>query len=114
MLSLLNTGDGFLNLSKNDSALKYFFLAEKVVLKFNDTLLVSNVYRLLGVSIIGLKITNWHCIIMARFHYHVLLFTTVTNIILFQKRMYKLTKIDSARKYLEKITELKNIPAGIL
>jgi hypothetical protein len=109
VLSLLNAGVGFLNLSKNDSALKYFFLAEKVVRKSNDTLLISTVYRSLGGIYYWMKDYR-----LALYYYGKVPLTRIAlydsnKYYLIAKTYIQINEIDSASNYLEKVTELQNM-----
>ena len=109
VLSLLNTGDLFLNLSKNDSVLKYYLLAEKIVLKTNDILLSSTVYRAFGS--IYYKFRNYK---LSLYYYtkapltHIAIYDS-NKYYLIAKTYIQVNEIDSARKYLEKVTELQNM-----
>ncbi|NDP21866.1 MAG: tetratricopeptide repeat protein [Paludibacter sp.] len=108
-LSLLRVGDIFLNLSKNDSVLKYYFLAEKIVDRSNDTLLISTVYRSLGSIYYRFKDYK-----LALNYYDKVPLTRVAlydsnKYYLIAKTYVQLNEIDSARKYLEEVTELQNM-----
>lgn len=109
ILSLLNTGGNFLNISKNDSALTYYKLAEKLSIHSNDTLLRSSLYRSLGSVYNRLK--NYS---LSLYYFKQVPITHTTiydsnNYYLIAKTYIEINRLDSARIYLNKVNELKSM-----
>jgi DNA-binding CsgD family transcriptional regulator len=109
ILSLLNIGENFLYISKNDSALNYYNLAEKLSKLSNDKLLQSSVYRSLGSVYNRLK--NYS---LSLYYYKQVPLTHTTiydsnNYYLIAKTYIEIDRLDSARIYLNKVNELKSM-----
>ena len=109
ILCLFKIGDNFLFLSKCDSALYYTKKAEKLVSKNEDILILSSLYKSIGT--IYYQLNDYK----QALHYYMLVPDTKINIYdsnkcyLIAKTYIKINEIDSARKYLEKVTELQNM-----
>jgi len=109
ILCLFKIGDNFLYLSKLDSALHYLKIAERQLTKKNDILILSSLYRNIGT--IYYQLNDFK----QALHYYMLVPDTKIHIYdsnkyyLIAKTLIQINRIDSARKYLEKVTELQNM-----
>lgn len=109
VISLLKLGYGFLFLSRYDSAIVYYHMAEKLALPLHDSLLMSSVYRNLGSGFLQQGDFK------EAMHYFSMV--PLTHIGIYDSnKWYLMAKLyvksgnpDSARFYLNKITDLHEI-----
>jgi len=105
IISLINLGYGYLFVSRPDSAVLNYQLAEKLALTLNDTLVMSTIYKSLGSAFY-----QQHDFQKALYYYKLAPITRIgiydSNKWYLMAKVYEKTgKLDSARHYLSRIKE---------
>ena len=107
IISLINLGYGYLFISKPDSAIRIYRLAEKLALPLHDTLMISSIYKSLGSAYF--QQNNFQ---QALYYYRLAPITHIriydsNKWYLLAKAYIKTGELDSARNYLSRVNELQ-------